>query len=196
MGRQMLAVALLGTVASWGCAGSPSAPTPVEILSQQYRLTCGPGWSPSTPPAVRTLIDIRVKGADQITQADRDSLRRNGADIVHEFAAAGGQLRVAMDVARVLPLFRQTPFSSGDFISSAVTVTDPASFKVIMIVTLDHPVTDADLDSARALGGTIRNVYTSALAGYSLEIEDAMVARLRSLPGVVRANLSSYVCLV
>jgi hypothetical protein len=187
---------LYAVVALGGCAnGSPTAPTPVEILSQPYSLICD-AWSPATPPVRRTLVDVRVKGeGERVTEAELGRLRQNGGDIVHEYAA-GRLVRVAIDVGRILPLFKPMRFSDGDFIAYATTVTDPLSFKVVMIVTLDHPVSDADLTAARALGGTIRNVYTHALVGYSVQIEDAMVPRLRALPGVIRTNLSGYGCLI
>jgi hypothetical protein len=190
----MLAAALLGTVASAGCAGSPAAPTPVEILPQKYVLACG-DWSPATPPVTRTLVDVYLNGpGSQLTEADLAILRRRGGDIVHQFAA-GRQVRVAIDIARLLPLHTVTPPGQSP-VSFATTVTNPAVIKVVMIVQLNHPVTDADLDAARALGGTIRNVYRFALQGYSLEIDDAMVPQLRGLPGVQNTSLNTIGCLV
>src|SRR5688572_11103628 len=118
-----------------GCAnGSPTAPAPVEILSQSYRLICD-SWSPSTPPVKRTLMDVRVKGSgESVTEAELGILRQHGGDILHRYAA-GRLVRVAIDVDRVLHLFKPTTLlSDGDVIAYAITVTDPASFKVAMIV--------------------------------------------------------------
>ena len=141
-------------------------------------------------------MDVKVRGpGEKVTETELGILRQQGGDVIHEYAA-GRLVRVAIDVDRILPLFKRIRFSDGDFISYATTVIDPASFKIVMIVTLDHPVTAADLAAAQALGGTIRNVYTHALIGYSVQIEDAMVPRLRALPGVVKANLSGYGCLI
>lgn len=152
MGPRVLSPAVIATVVAMaGCAsGSPTAPTPVEILSQQYRLICS-DWSPATAPVTRTLVDVKVKGSgEKVTESELAVLRQQGGDVIHEYAA-GRLVRVAIDV---------------------------------------------DLAAAQALGGTIRNIYTHALVGYSLQIEDAMIPRLRALPGVVKASLSGYGCLI
>ena len=194
MRPRVLPAALMATMVAAGCAaGSPTSPSPVEILPQTYRLGCGT-WSPATPPVTRTLVDVYVKGSgEQATETDLAVLRQQGGDIIHQFAAAR-MVRVAIDIARLLPL--HVPWAPDrDFVLFASTVTDPVTFKVVMIVRLDHPVTDGDLAAAVALGGTIRHVYTAALTGYSLEIDDSMVPRLRALPGVVGASLSTWGCI-
>lgn len=192
--RARAALVATAVVVIEGCAnGSPNAPTPVEILPQTYSLVCE-AWSPTTPPVKRTLVDIRVKGSgDGLTESELQTLRQNGADIVHQFAA-GRLVRVAVDVAQVLPLHGPTFGADGGFVAYATRVSSPASYKVTLIVKLDHPVTNQDLAAVEALGGTIKHVYTSALIGYSVEIEDTMVSRLRSLPGVIRSELSDRFC--
>ena len=104
-------------------------------------------------------------------------------------------VRVAIDIARVGPLHLSwTP--ERDVVLFATTVTDPASYKVLMIVRLDHQPTPADLAAAEGLGGRITSVRNSAAIGYSVELEDAMVPRLRALPGVISASMSTWGCIV
>src|SRR5688572_9372561 len=138
MRRRVFPAALMATVAAAAACsgGSPTTPSPVEILSQSYRLVCD-SWSPATPPVTRTLMDIRVKGqGEKVSEEELETLRQNSADIVRQFNA-GRLVRVAIDVARVFPLFKPTFLPKGDLVAYATTVPDPASFKVDMIATLD-----------------------------------------------------------
>jgi hypothetical protein len=93
-----------------------------------------------------------------------------------------------------LPLHKPGPFSPGDFLAYVRTATNPGALKVSLIVSLEKPTTDADIAAAEHLGATITHRYT-VINGYAVEIDDAKVALLRALPGVVRATLVSVTCI-
>lgn len=63
-----------------------------------------------------------------------------------------------------------------------------------VIVTLDHPVTDVDLTTVESLGGRVGFRYT-VINGYSLQIDDAEIPRLRALSGVTDVELNVAACL-
>jgi hypothetical protein len=199
MGRQHPAVymsskalpSLIATaaLAFAGCAnGSPTEPTaPVEILATKYTLGCGK-WSPAVPPVRRTVVDMQFTGEETTLNAGLEAIRLNGGVVTHIFAV-GGYVRAEIDVERLLPLNGPPSF----FLWHAVTVSNPASFRVAVIVGLDHPVTDEDVKAAEALGATIRRRFT-IINAYSAEIDDSQVPLLRALPGVRYVEDNGFGC--
>lgn len=187
--HKSLCVLLISSVAC-GQSSSPVAPDPV-VLDQQYVFACG-RWSPQDPPAARALVDLSVHGQ---TVDGRPTPEAIGA-----ITAAGGRIeyvynlpvvRATLDLQRVASL---VDLARGPA-SHAVTVTAPAVFDVDIIVTLSHPVTEADLETVRSLGGAIRFEYQT-LPGYAARVSDRIVPAIRALAGVKRVEADRTVCIL
>jgi hypothetical protein len=172
-----------------GRSSSPMAPDPV-VLDQQYVFACG-RWSPAEPPATRALVDLRLHGQ---TVDGRPTPETIGA-----ITAAGGRIthvynvpivRAELDLHRAASL---VDLARGPA-EYATTVTAPAVFDVVVIVILSHPLTEADLESVRALGGTITSEYQT-LPGYAARVSDRIVPSIRALAGVKSLEADSIVCL-
>jgi hypothetical protein len=176
---------LFATCMALGCA-SPGAPDkPVELVTSQYQFACR-AWTPSAPPVTRTLIDVRL--------AQIDTAQRPAADLVRAVVAAGGRIvyefhgpmvRAELDVAAVPSLAA---------LNSAITVVQPDSHDVSLIVMLSHNLTDADLQAVEALGGRVIRRFDS-IDGYSVVIDDAKVPAVRGLPGVTLAGFDAMGCI-
>lgn len=178
-------------VSSVACArsSSPIEPDPV-VLGQQYVFACG-RWSPEEPPATRALVDLRTH--DQTVDG------RPTPEAIGAITAAGGRIahvynvpivRAEMDLHRAASL---VDLARGPA-SYARTVTAPAVFDVDIIVILSHPLTEADLESVRALGGTITFEYQT-LPGYAARVGDRIVPAIRALAGVKSLEADSIGCL-
>ena len=160
------------------------------VLDQRYVFACG-RWSPQEPPATRALVDLRTHGQ---TVDGRPTPEAIGA-----ITAAGGRIAYVYNVPIVraeLDLHRAASLvdlARGPA-SHATTVTAPAVFDVGIIVILSHPLTEADLDSVRALGGTITFEYQT-LPGYAARVSDRIVPAIRALAGVKSLDADGIACL-
>jgi hypothetical protein len=186
--HKSLCLLLVSSVAC-GQSTSPVAPDPV-VLDQQYVFACG-RWSPQDPPATRALVDLRTHGQ---TVDGRPTPEAIGA-----ITAAGGRIeyvynlpivRAELDLHRVASL---VDLGRGPA-SHAATVRAPAVFEAGIIVTLSHPLTEEDLESVRALGGTISFEYPT-LPGYAARVSDRLIPAIRALAGVKSIEADSLVCL-
>ena len=187
MKRFVVVVAGLSTVA---CLSSTTPDVPVELLGQQYGFACGK-WSAGPPPTNRTVFDLRLLRDGTTTAPDPGSvaaIEAAGGRIVYLFH--GPLVRAELDVQKV-PELATGPRS---VVSSAATVVAVDAHDVTLIVILNHDLTTADLDAARALGGRITHEY-AALGGYAVVIDDARVPELRALPGVDLADFDGVMCL-
>lgn len=167
----------------------PAAPT--EVLSATYRFgPCVLAWEPAVPPVSRTVVDFYY-GADGTGagQAQIAAIQRAGGVVTHAFHLP--LLRAEVDVEAVPELIQARLSGPGPYY--AITVADPASHDVSVIVMLDHPVTDADIATVDALGGRVGFRYT-VINGYSLQIDDAAIPRLRALSGVTDVELDLTGC--
>jgi hypothetical protein len=188
--QQSVALCLL-FVSPLACArsSSPIEPDPV-VLDQQYVFACG-RWSPEEPPVTRALVDLRMHGQ---TVDGRPTPEAIGA-----ITAAGGRIAYVYNVPIVraeLDLHRAASLvdlARGPA-SYAKTVTAPAVFDVDIIVILSHPLTEADLESVRALGGTITFEYQT-LPGYAARVSDRIVPAIRALAGVKSLEADGIGCL-
>ncbi len=189
--RTQKSLALLLLFVSSACArpSSPIEPDPV-VLSQQYVFACG-RWSPEEPPVTRALVDLRMHG--QTVDG------RPAPEAIAAITAAGGRImhvynvpivRADIDLHRVASLVDLTRGPA----SYAKTVTDPAVFDITIIVMLSHPLTEADLESVRALGGTITFAYQT-LPGYAARVSDRVVPAIRALAGVKSLEADGIGCL-
>lgn len=188
--QKSLALFLL-LVSSVACdrSSSPIAPDPV-VLSQQYVFACD-RWSPEEPPVTRALVDLRTHS--QTVDG------RPTAEAIGTITAAGGRIvhvynvpivRADIDLRRAASL---VDLARGPVIN-AKTVTDPAVFDVTIIVSVSHPLTEADLESVRALGGTITFAYQT-LPGYAARVSDRVVPAIRALAGVKSLEADGTACL-
>jgi hypothetical protein len=175
--------------AACGQSSSLTAPDPV-VLDKQYVFACG-RWSPQEPPATRALVDLRMHAQTPDGRPTSDAIRA--------ITAAGGRIahvynlpivRAEVDLHRVASLIDLARGPAHD----ATTVTAPASFDVGIIVTLSHPLTETDLDSLRALGGTITFQYAT-LPGYAAHVNDRIVPAIRALPGVKSLEADGIGCI-
>lgn len=171
-----------------GRSSSPVAPDPVA-LDQQYVFACG-RWTPEEPPVTRALVDLQMHGK---TVDGRPTPEAIGA-----ITAAGGRIvyvynvpivRAELDLHRAASL---VDLARGPA-SYAKTVTAPAVSDVDIIVILSHPLTEADLESVRALGGTITFEYQT-LPGYAARVSDRIVPAIRALAGVKSLEGDGIVC--
>jgi hypothetical protein len=176
-------------VSSVACGRSPIAPDPVA-LDQQYLFACG-RWSPEAPPVTRALVDLGTHG--QTVDG------RPAPEAIAAITAAGGRIahvynvpivRAEMDLHRAASL---VDLARGPA-SYAKTVTAPGVFDVGIIVILSHPLTEADLESVRALGGTITFEYQT-LPGYAARVSDRVVPAIRALAGVKSLEGDGIACL-
>ena len=147
-------------------------------------------WSPQEPPATTALVDLRMRGQ---TVNGRPTPEAIGA-----ITAAGGQIvyvynvpivRAELDLHRAATL---VDLARGPA-SYAITVRTPFVFDVGIIVILSHPLTAADLESVRALGGTITAQYQT-LPGYAARVSDRIVPAIRALPFVKSLEADDIVC--
>jgi hypothetical protein len=175
--------------AACGQPSSPSAPDPA-VLDQQYVFACG-RWSPQEPPVTRALVDLRMHGQ---TVDGRPTAEGIGA-----ITAAGGRIeyvynlpivRAEVDLHRVTSLVH---LGRGP-VAHLATVQKPDVFDVSIIVMLSHPLTEADLESVRELGGMITFEYRT-LPGYAARVSDRVVPAIRALAGVKSIEANSLVCL-
>lgn len=188
--RKSVALLLL-LVSSVACdrPSSPIEPAPV-VLGQQYVFACG-RWSPEEPPVTRALVDLRTHGqaADgRPTPEAIGAIIAVGGRIVHVHSVP--IVRADIDLHRAASL---VDLARGPVIY-AKTVTDPAVFDVTIIVILSHPLTEADLESVRALGGTITFTYQT-LPGYAARVSDRVIPAIRALAGVKSLEADGIGCL-
>jgi hypothetical protein len=59
---------------------------------------------------------------------------------------------------------------------------------------LSRDLTDADIAAVEALGGRIRSRWDE-LDGYAVDLDDAAVPKLRTLPGVSIVSKNGILCL-
>jgi hypothetical protein len=174
---------------SVACGRSPIEPDPI-VLSRQYLFVCG-RWSPEEPPAGTALVDLRIH--DQTVDG------RPTPEAIGAITAAGGRIahvynvpivRAEMDLRRAASLVDLARKPA----SYAKTVTAPAVFDVDIIAILSHPLTEADLENVRALGGTITFEYQT-LPGYAARVSDRIVPAIRALAGVKSLEGDGIACL-
>jgi hypothetical protein len=172
-----------------GQPSSPSAPTPV-VLDQQYVFACG-RWAPQEPPAARTLVDLGMR--------DQTPDGRPTSEAIGKITAAGGRIehvynlpivRAELDLHHVASLVDAARGPA----RHATTVTAPAIFDVGIIVILSQRLTEMDLESVRALGGTITFEYPT-LPGYAGRVSDRVVPAIRALPGVKSLEADGIGCI-
>ena len=169
----------------------PRPAVPTELLSTTYRFgPCVHAWEPAVPPAGRTVVDFYYGSEGTgAGQAQIAAIERAGGIVTYAFHLP--LVRAEVDLDAVPGLIQPLP-GAGPYY--AITVTEPASHDVSVIVTLDHAVTDADIAAVEALGGRVGFRYT-VINGYSLEIDDATIPRLRALAGVRDVELNLTACL-
>jgi hypothetical protein len=116
---------------------------------------CG-RWSPHEPPATRALVDLRMH--------DQTPDGRPTSEAIGKITAAGGRIeylynvpivRAELDLHHVASL---VDVARGPA-RHATTATAPAIFDVGIIVILSQRLNEGDLESVRALGGTITFEY-------------------------------------
>lgn len=178
-------------VASVACAqsSSPIAPSPVA-LDREYVFACG-RWSPQEPPVTRAVVDLRMHGQTvngRPTPEAIGAITAAGGRIVHVYNVP--IVRAEMDLNRATSL---VDLARGPA-SHATTVTAPTVFDAGIIVILSHPLTEADLASVRALGGTITREYQT-LPGYAARVSDRIVPAIRALAGVKSLEADGIGCL-
>lgn len=191
MKRQFfLTVSVLALACTRSTEPTPAGPT--ELLSTIYRFgPCVQAWEPAVPPVGRTVVDFYY-GSDGTGagQAQIAAIERAGGVVTYAFHLPLVRAEVNVDI--VPGLIQASPGGAGP--RYAITVPQPASHEVSVIVTLDHPVTDADIAAVGALGGRVGFRYT-VINGYSLQIDDAAIPRLRALSGVTDVELNVADCL-
>lgn len=183
-------VAALALACTRSTEPRPAAPT--EVLSATYRFgPCVQAWEPSAPPVGRTVVDFYY-GAEGTGagQAQIAAIERAGGIVTYAFHLP--LVRAEVNVDAIPGLIQPRSGGAGPYY--AITVSQPASHDVSVIVTLDHPVTDADIASVQALGGRVGFRYT-VINGYSLQIDDGDIPRLRALSGVTDVELNVAACL-
>lgn len=179
---------LIAALATVACESTTASDAPLELLATEHRFACG-GWSPSSPLATRTLIDLRFWKdgiATEPATEDVAAVEAAGGRIVHRFH--GPMVRAELDVGAVPGLAWP-----GGPLSSAATVPDPGAFEITLIVMLDHNLTAEDLQAVEALGGRVTHEYHT-LEGYAVVIDDARVPEVRGLPGVELAGFAAVYC--
>ena len=178
--------ALLGGFGMLGCSSPTGTDAPVVTFTEaSYRFACR-AWTPGPPPATRTLLDLRLSQIDTASEPAAqlvDAIEAVGGRVIYRFN--GPQVRVELDVAAVPRLA---------WLNSAVTVAEPDTHDVTLIVMLTHDLTVTDLQAVAALGGRVTREF-HALEGYVVIIDDARVPEVRALPGVALAGFDAIGCL-
>jgi hypothetical protein len=180
---------LVVSSAACDASSSPIGPDPV-VPTQQYLFACG-HWSPAEPPVTRALVDLRTHGQTRDggpTPEAIGAITVAGGRIAHVYNVP--IVRADIDLRRAASL---VDLARGPA-SYAKTVTDPAVFDVDIIVILSHPLTEADLERVRALGGTIKFEYQT-LPGYAARVSDRIVPSIRALAGVKSLEADGIGCL-
>ena len=183
-------VAALALACTHSTEPRPAGPT--VVLATTYRFgPCVQAWEPSAPPVGRTVVDFYYGSEGTgAGQAQIFAIQRAGGVVTYPFHLP--LLRAEVDVDAIPRLMQQGSGGTGPYY--AITVPEPSNHDVSVIVTLDHPVTDADIASAQALGGRVGFRYT-VINGYSLQIDDTAIPRLRALSGVKDVELNLTACL-
>lgn len=181
---------LIAGLATAACEATTATTSnaPLELLATEHRFASG-AWQPASPPATRTLIDLRFWKdgiATEPAPEDVAAVEAAGGRIVHRFH--GPMARAELDISAVPGL----AWPRGP-LNSAATVPDPGAFEIALIVMLDHDLTADDLRAVEALGGRVTHEY-HALEGYAVVIDDARVPEVRGLPGVELAGFSAVYC--
>jgi hypothetical protein len=176
---------LCGVVAlgAWSCT-SPTVDAPAVVLRDTYVFACG-RWTPASPPATRTLLDVRSwqNSADDAPAPEiLNAIRLAGGRVVYQFH--GPMVRAELDVAALSKL---------QDVNFAQTVGDPGAHPVRLLVMLSHDLTPADLQAVEALGGRVTSQWDS-LDGYAVVIDDARVPDVRALPGVRSTEFDGVGC--
>lgn len=155
---------------------------PVPLLGDTYVFTCL-GWSPSVPPATRTIMDLTVWNGGAGSQPALevvDILKASGTRIRHVFNTS--RLRVEMTVSQVLTLYRVNGVT---LIENGKTVSDPQDYHLRVVVAYDHTITSDDLARIAAAGGVVESSTATSLIA---TVDDPRVPEIRRLPGVVTAE--------
>ena len=186
--RARLLVTALAFSCGLACSGRlPTAPA-ATILLEEYRYGCG-HWSPSVPPAERTLMDLFLIGGGETPSAEHlEAIAAAGARFVRRFN--GPAVRVVIDVAAVQALYDR---GRGP-VSRAATVPDRRSFPVRSWVVFDRPVTPEDEARVEALGASIWNRLVSFNA-LVVVVDDRQIPSLRALGGVEQVFYDGVFCL-
>jgi hypothetical protein len=176
---------LCGVVAlgAWSCT-SPTVDAPAVVLRDTYVFACG-RWTPASPPATRTLLDVRSwqNSADDAPAPEiLNAIRLAGGRVVYQFH--GPMVRAELDVAALSKL---------QDVNFAQTVGDPGAHPVRLLVMLSHDLTPADLQAVEALGGRVTSQWDS-LDGYAVVIDDSRVPDVRALPGVRSTEFDGVGC--
>jgi hypothetical protein len=160
------------------CGVTEPQPAPVELLDRVYGFgPCSREWSPSVPPAERTVVDL-VFGNDDASPT---------AEQIRKVARAGGRnlhafnipiVRAELDVEKVQGLVGN--WREG-YAAYATTVVDPTNRTVELIVLLSRDLTDADIAAVEALGALVRSRW-DFIDAYFIEIDDGAIPHVRALP--------------
>ena len=175
---------------SCGLACSRSLPTAPDatLLRDEFRYGCG-HWSPSVPPAQRTLVDLFLIGGGERPSAEHlEAIRAAGARFVRRFN--GPAVRVIIDVAAVEALYDR---GRGP-VNWAATVPDRRFFPVRSWVVFDWPVTPEDEARVEALGASIWNRLVSFNV-LVVVVDDRQIPLLRALNGVEQVFYNEVFCL-
>lgn len=189
LARPLLAAGLLAGLAAVGCSSPTRTDAPLEHLTEQYRFACE-AWAPGAPPVRRALFDLRLWQIDTATAPATqlvEAIEAVGGRVVYRFH--GPMVRAELDVAAVPGLF-----GARGALNSALTVVDPTSHDVTLLVLLTGNLTADDLRAVEALGGRITNEL-HAIGGYAVVIDDTRVPAVRALPGVAFAGFNGTGCL-
>lgn len=160
---------------------------PAPLVSGEYIYgPCTATWLPATPPISRTVVDF-VFAADGTgpTPEEIGAIEHAGGIVRYRFHVP--VVRADIDVDAV-------PRVVGSSARFARTVPDTSARDVQLIVMLDHPLGESDINSVQALGGTVLRRY-DAIHGYLTQINDAAVPLIRALPGVTGASFNTIGCI-
>ena len=185
--RPCLLAALLVSALAVACS---EVTEPSGVLPEQYTYgPCARAWAPGIPPVGRTVVDFHF-GDDGPGPTDGQvaAVRRAGGIVLHRFHVP--IVRASIATAAVPKV---VGWPSPGLAIYAVTVPDPTRQVVELLVMLSHDLSDTDIAAVEALGGRILSRW-EYLDGYAVEIDDAAVPRVRTLPGVMIVSKNGIGC--
>jgi hypothetical protein len=184
-------VALL--VISGACSAITDSSREAVVLDQTYMFgPCSREWSPDTPPAERTVVDVSFRGEEgspPATSAQVAIVRAVGGTNLYAFNLP--MVRADLDVDAVRELVR--PGSSPLTAVWAKTVVDPGRRDVSVFVGLTRELTDGDIAAAEALGARVTHRF-DFINAYVIEVDDSRLPVVRRLPDVRYVERNSFVC--
>lgn len=165
----------------------------VVLLDRTYSFgPCSREWSPGTPPAERTVVDVFFRGEEgspPATSAQVAIVRAAGGTNLYAFNLPIVRADLDVDAVRELVGPSASPLSA----SWVKTVVHPADRTVELIVGLSRDITDADIAAVEALGANVRSRW-DFIDAYFVEIDDTAVPQVRGLPGVRYVERNGILC--